>query len=130
MGIEHTKGILLHGPPGSGKTLLARTIAKILNTEQVNSSVLNTVDTMNIIFHKAPQNLIIELFCMFHLQVKLVNAPEIMSKYLGESEKNLRVHFDEAEKAWMEQGEKSDLHIIIIDEIDAICKPRGNNIYT
>ena len=61
--------------------------------------------------------------------MKLVNAPEIMSKYLGESEKNLRVHFDEAEKAWMEQGEKSDLHIIIIDEIDAICKPRGNNQY-
>ena len=52
-----------------------------------------------------------------------------MSKYLGESEKNLRVHFDEAEKAWMEQGEKSDLHIIIIDEIDAICKPRGSNQY-
>ncbi len=49
-----------------------------------------------------------------------------MSKYLGESEKNLRVHFDEAEQAWMEQGEDSDLHIIVIDEIDAICKPRGN----
>ena len=85
---------------------------------------------MSILFHKAPKNIIIELFHMFHLQVKLVNAPEIMSKYLGESEKNLRVHFDEAEKAWMEQGEKSDLHIIIIDEIDAICKPRGNNLYT
>lgn len=55
-----------------------------------------------------------------------MNAPEIMSKYLGESEKNLRAHFDEAEKAWMEQGENSDLHVIIIDEIDAISKPRGS----
>ena len=32
----------------------------------------------------------------------------------------------EVEQAWMEQGEESGLHIIIIDEIDAICKPRGN----
>ncbi len=54
-----------------------------------------------------------------------MNAPEIMSKYLGESEKNLRAHFEEAEKAWMELGQASDLFIIVIDEIDAICKPRG-----
>ena len=36
-----------------------------------------------------------------------------------------RSHFEAAEKDWVELGEASDLHVIIIDEIDAICKPRG-----
>lgn len=36
-----------------------------------------------------------------------------------------RAHFEAAEKDWHEFGEASDLHVIIIDEIDAICKRRG-----
>lgn len=59
------------------------------------------------------------------MQVELINGPEIISKYLGESEKNLRSHFKVAQDAWKELGPQSDLFVIIIDEIDAICKPRG-----
>ena len=36
-----------------------------------------------------------------------------------------RSHFVVAHKAWEEHGSHSDMFIIIIDEIDAICKPRG-----
>eukprot|EP00826_Nyctotherus_ovalis_P023979 TRINITY_DN1848_c0_g1_i7.p1 TRINITY_DN1848_c0_g1~~TRINITY_DN1848_c0_g1_i7.p1 ORF type:complete len:747 (+),score=237.39 TRINITY_DN1848_c0_g1_i7:194-2434(+) len=57
---------------------------------------------------------------------KLVNGPEIFSKFVGDSEKNIRELFADAEKEEKEAGEDSKLHIIIFDEIDAICKPRGS----
>jgi len=57
---------------------------------------------------------------------KLVNGPEIFSKFVGESEKNVRDLFEDAVKEEKDSGEDSKLHIIIFDEIDAICKPRGS----
>uniref|UniRef100_A0A7S1TDX2 Vesicle-fusing ATPase n=1 Tax=Compsopogon caeruleus TaxID=31354 RepID=A0A7S1TDX2_9RHOD len=56
---------------------------------------------------------------------KVVNGPEVLNKYVGQSEENVRKLFEEAEKEYGERGEDSDLHIIIFDEIDAICKQRG-----
>jgi len=56
---------------------------------------------------------------------KVVNGPEILDKYVGGSEKNVRELFGDAEKDYAANGENSDLHIIIFDEIDAICKKRG-----
>lgn len=56
---------------------------------------------------------------------KVVNGPEILNKFVGASEENIRKLFEDAEKDQAELGEASDLHIIIFDEIDAICKKRG-----
>ncbi|CAK9225516.1 unnamed protein product [Sphagnum troendelagicum] len=53
---------------------------------------------------------------------KVVNGPEVLSKFVGETEKNVRDLFADAEKDQKAQGDQSDLHIIIFDEIDAICK--------
>uniref|UniRef100_H2YXP3 Vesicle-fusing ATPase n=2 Tax=Ciona savignyi TaxID=51511 RepID=H2YXP3_CIOSA len=92
MGAKHVKGILLHGPPGCGKTLMARQIGKMLSARE-------------------PQ---------------IINGPEILNKYVGESESNIRKLFEAAEEEQKKLGMNSGLHIIIFDEIDAICKQRGS----
>uniref|UniRef100_A0A1D1Z157 Vesicle-fusing ATPase n=1 Tax=Anthurium amnicola TaxID=1678845 RepID=A0A1D1Z157_9ARAE len=57
---------------------------------------------------------------------KIVNGPEVLSKYVGETEKNVRDLFADAENDQKTRGDQSDLHVIIFDEIDAICKSRGS----
>ncbi len=82
LGIEPPKGVLLYGPPGCGKTLLAKAVAT-----------------------EAEANFI------------LINGPEIMNKYYGESEARLREIFRKAEE--------EAPSIIFIDEIDAIAPKRS-----
>jgi len=72
MGGKHVKGILLHGPPGCGKTLMARKIGKMLSSRE-------------------PQ---------------VVNGPEILNKYVGESEANVRKLFEPAEEEQKRLGKK------------------------
>jgi len=63
--------------------------------------------------------------CLRAREPKIINGPEVFNKYVGQTEENIRELFKEAEKEQEEKGDKSQLHIIIFDEIDAICKPRG-----
>ena len=58
---------------------------------------------------------------------KIVNGPEILDKYVGSSEAKIRELFADAEKEYKKEGENSQLHIIILDELDAICKQRGSS---
>ena len=81
LGIRPPQGVLLHGPPGCGKTLLARAVA--------NESEANFFP---------------------------VNGPEIMNKFYGGSEQNVRDIF--------EQAQKNLPSIIFIDELDAIAPKR------
>ncbi|MEM5813133.1 MAG: CDC48 family AAA ATPase [Candidatus Aenigmatarchaeota archaeon] len=85
MGIKPSRGILLFGPPGCGKTLLAKAVA--------------TESEANFI---------------------LVSGPEIMSKWVGESEKKLREIFHKAKQVAPA--------IICFDEIDAIASIRGRSV--
>jgi len=58
-------------------------------------------------------------------------GPEILNKFVGQSEENIRKLFEPAEKDYAARGEDADLHIVIFDEIDAICKyvSVSNDIY-
>jgi len=57
---------------------------------------------------------------------KIVNGPEIFNRFVGGSEQNIRDLFADAEVDYAMLGENSPLHVIIFDEIDAICRHRGN----
>jgi vesicle-fusing ATPase len=57
---------------------------------------------------------------------KVINGPEVLNKFVGQSEENVRKLFVDAEKEYKEKGDESGLHIIIFDELDAVCKQRGS----
>lgn len=57
---------------------------------------------------------------------KIVNGPEILSKYVGSSEENIRNLFKDAEDEQKKRGDASGLHIIIFDELDSVFKQRGS----
>lgn len=56
---------------------------------------------------------------------KIVNGPEILNRFVGQSEENIRRLFEDAEREYAAKGDASQLHIIIFDELDAICRQRG-----
>ena len=91
--IKHIRGIMLYGPPGCGKTLIARMISKSIGS----------------------------------VKPIIVNGPELLSKFVGQSEENMRMIFGPAEKDYAMHGESSPLHVIIFDEIDSLCKERGTD---
>ncbi len=57
---------------------------------------------------------------------QIVNGPEILDKFVGEAEKNIRALFKPAEIEYAQVGDKSALHVIILDEMDAIARKRGS----
>ena len=52
---------------------------------------------------------------------KIVSGPELLNKYVGQSEENMRKLFEDA------KSDPDNLHLIIFDEFDAICKERGSS---
>ncbi|HEY7079120.1 MAG TPA: CDC48 family AAA ATPase [Nitrososphaeraceae archaeon] len=84
MGIKPPRGALLFGPPGCGKTLIAKSLA--------------TESSANII---------------------VVRGPEILSKWVGESEKAIREIFRKAKA--------SSPCVVVFDELDSLARPRGDD---
>mmetsp|Transcript_53098 Transcript_53098/g.95477 ORF Transcript_53098/g.95477 Transcript_53098/m.95477 type:complete len:742 (-) Transcript_53098:247-2472(-) len=59
------------------------------------------------------------------VEPKIVNGPEIFDRYVGAAEQKVRELFADAEKDQSLHGDNSPLHVIILDEMDAIAKKRG-----
>jgi len=96
LGLNPVRGLLLYGPPGCGKTAIAREISKVLHARKP----------------------------------KIVAAPELLDRWVGGSEKLVRSLFHEAElelKACNNDATKSSLHVIVIDEIDAVFRKRTSS---
>ena len=81
--VESPKGILLHGPPGTGKTMIAKALAKMTESNFIS-----------------------------------IKGPELLSKWVGESEKGVREIFRKARQAAP--------CIIFLDEVDALVPRRGS----
>jgi len=58
---------------------------------------------------------------------KILVGSEILNKYVGEAENRLRLLFEPARKEYEQKKDKSGIHLIIIDEIDAICRSRSGS---
>ena len=87
LGIKHTKGAILYGPPGCGKSRTARQIGALIGCKNI----------------------------------RIINGPELLNKYVGESERNIRECFEVAKR------NPEELYLLIFDEFDSIATRRSGS---
>jgi proteasome-associated ATPase len=97
------KGILLYGPPGCGKTLIAKAVANSL-AKQVQK--VRGGD---------------ERATSYFLNIK---GPELLNKYVGETERHIRLVFQRAR----EKASEGTPVIVFFDEMDSIFRTRGSGV--
>lgn len=96
------KGVLLYGPPGCGKTLIAKAVANSLAKKMAEMS------------GDAPQR-------AYFLNVK---GPELLNKYVGETERKLREVFQRAR----EKASEGMPVIVFFDEMESLFRTRGSGV--
>jgi proteasome-associated ATPase len=96
------KGILLYGPPGCGKTLIAKAVANSLAKKVAEKSGDNNARS-------------------YFLNIK---GPELLNKYVGETERQIRLVFQRAR----EKSEEGWPVIVFFDEMDSMFRTRGSGI--
>ncbi len=96
------KGILLYGPPGCGKTLIAKAVANSLAKKV--AQVTGNTNTRS-----------------YFLNIK---GPELLNKYVGETERQIRLVFQRAR----EKSEEGVPVIVFFDEMDSLFRTRGTGI--
>jgi proteasome-associated ATPase len=96
------KGILLYGPPGCGKTLIAKAVANSLATKVAEITGNDKIRS-------------------YFLNIK---GPELLNKYVGETERQIRLVFQRAR----EKAEEGVPVIVFFDEMDSLFRTRGTGI--
>ncbi len=96
------KGILLYGPPGCGKTLIAKAVANSLAKKV--AELTGDAEARS-----------------YFLNIK---GPELLNKYVGETERQIRLVFQRAR----EKSEEGVPVIVFFDEMDSLFRTRGTGI--
>ena len=94
-GLRAPKGILLYGPPGCGKTMIAKAVASSLSEDTASGA--------------------------YFLNIK---GPELLNKYVGETERHIRVIFSRAR----ERASSGNPVVVFFDEMEALFRTRGTGV--
>jgi proteasome-associated ATPase len=100
--LEPPKGVLLYGPPGCGKTLVAKAVANSLAKSVARKT--GRSDRRS-----------------YFLNIK---GPELLNKYVGETERQIRLVFQRAK----EKSDEGVPVIVFFDEMDSLFRTRGSGI--
>ena len=100
--LKAPKGILLYGPPGCGKTLIAKAVANSLARKVAEKT--GREDTRS-----------------YFLNIK---GPELLNKYVGETERHIRLVFQRAR----EKASEGLPVIVFFDEMDSLFRTRGTGV--
>jgi proteasome-associated ATPase len=96
------KGVLLYGPPGCGKTLIAKAVANSLAKEVARKTGGEESKS-------------------YFLNIK---GPELLNKYVGETERHIRLVFQRAR----EKASEGTPVIVFFDEMDSLFRTRGSGV--
>jgi proteasome-associated ATPase len=113
--LKPPKGVLLYGPPGCGKTLIAKAVANSLAKQVAARTAEQASQDGEPAAGQAREGK------SFFLNIK---GPELLNKYVGETERHIRLVFQRAR----EKASEGMPVIVFFDEMDSIFRTRGSGV--
>lgn len=116
-GLKAPKGVLLYGPPGCGKTLIAKAVASSL----ARSAAQRRSDAYNSDFEDPEREAGGSEIRSYFLNIK---GPELLNKYVGETERHIRSIFARAR----EKAAEGYPVVVFFDEMESLFRTRGTGV--